>query len=97
MITVFNDVERIIERLTETGERFADCVWVGREYSKADLLRDLRAIRDAGAGNLSLPPEPAVEAEAAYPPIRPRDAEDVRAIEVSAPDSAPVSMARELT
>ena len=36
--------EMIIERLTEKGEDFARMVWVGKNYSKADLLRDLRAL-----------------------------------------------------
>ena len=37
-------VGNIIKRLTEKGEQFAHMIWVGRNYSKADLLRDLRAI-----------------------------------------------------
>ena len=36
--------ELIIQRLTKKGEEFAGMVLVGENYSKADLLRDLRAM-----------------------------------------------------
>ena len=39
-------ISDIIKCLTERGEQFAHMIWVGRNYSKADLLRDLRAIED---------------------------------------------------
>lgn len=38
------ELAEIIKRLTEKGEQFAAFTWVGRGYSKADLLRDLRAL-----------------------------------------------------
>lgn len=42
------NIEKIIARLTEKGEQFAALTFVGREYSKADLLRDLRSSVAAG-------------------------------------------------
>lgn len=36
-------IPEIIRRLTTNDERFSHLVWVGKNYSKADLMRDLRA------------------------------------------------------
>lgn len=35
----------IIERLTAKGEEYSGMIWVGENYSKAGLLRDLRGLR----------------------------------------------------
>lgn len=36
----------IIERLTTKGEEYSGMIWVGENYSKADLLRDLRRLAE---------------------------------------------------
>lgn len=43
----------IVAKLTSRGEQFSEMVWVGENYSKADLLRDLRALAGDGDGGIS--------------------------------------------
>ena len=38
----------IILRMTTNDERFNHLVWVGKNYSKADLIRDLRELLCVG-------------------------------------------------
>ena len=40
-------ISDIIAKLTVNGEKFAHWTWVGKNYSKADLLKDLRKADEA--------------------------------------------------
>ena len=39
------NIQNIIDKLTAKGDQHANRVYVGKGYTKADLLRDLREIQ----------------------------------------------------